>query len=76
MLIEAWWAGTAALFGAGAGSYLGVVLDRLPAGRGLMSPSVCGGCGSAIRAVDNVPVLSYLRLRGRCRGCGARSPAA
>lgn len=69
-----WWAVTAALFGASLGSYLGVVIDRLPDGRGLAEPSVCGSCGSAIRRADNVPVLSYLLLRGRCRSCRVTIP--
>lgn len=71
-VIDVWWAVTAALFGSALGSYLGVVIDRLPAGRGLREASVCGRCGSTIRRVDNVPVFSYLLLRGRCRSCGVR----
>ena len=54
------------------GSFLNVVAARLPAGRSLVSPpSSCGACGSRIAWRDNVPVLSYLRLRGRCRSCSA-----
>lgn len=62
------------MFGAALGSYLGVAIDRLPAGRGLREASVCGNCGSMIRRVDNVPVLSYLCLRGRCRSCRVLIP--
>lgn len=55
------------------GSFLNVVAARLPEGRSLVSPpSSCGGCGTRIAWRDNVPVLSYLRLRGRCRSCSAR----
>jgi leader peptidase (prepilin peptidase)/N-methyltransferase len=55
------------------GSFLNVVAARLPEGRSLVSPpSSCGGCGTRIAWRDNVPVLSYLLLRGRCRSCGAR----
>ncbi|MGH3036473.1 MAG: prepilin peptidase [Gaiellaceae bacterium] len=55
------------------GSFLNVVAARLPEGRSLVSPpSSCGGCGARIAWRDNVPVLSYLLLRGRCRSCGAR----
>jgi leader peptidase (prepilin peptidase)/N-methyltransferase len=54
------------------GSFLNVVAARLPEGRSLVSPpSTCGGCGTRIAWRDNVPVLSYLLLRGRCRSCGA-----
>ena len=55
------------------GSFLNVVAARLPEGRSLVSPpSSCGGCGTRIAWRDNVPVLSYLLLRGRCRSCGVR----
>ena len=55
------------------GSFLNVVAARLPEGRSLVSPpSSCGGCGTRIAWRDNVPVLSYLLLRGRCRSCDAR----
>src|SRR5919106_420357 len=55
------------------GSFLNVVAARLPEGRSLVSPpSSCGGCGARIAWRDNVPVLSYLLLRGRCRSCDAR----
>ena len=52
------------------GSYLNVVVYRLPLGLSTVYPrSRCPGCGSLIRARDNVPVLSFLLLRGRCRTC-------
>ena len=54
------------------GSFLNVVAARLPEGRSLVSPpSSCGSCGTRIAWRDNVPVLSYLLLRGRCRSCAA-----
>lgn len=60
-----------ALFGLIIGSYLNVVVYRLPLGLSTVYPrSRCPGCGSLIRARDNVPVLSFLLLRGRCRHCG------
>lgn len=60
------------LFGSLIGSFLNVVVYRVPAGRSVVSPpSACGACGRQIRAVDNVPVLSWLALRGRCRDCSA-----
>ena len=61
----------AAPFGLLIGSFLNVVAYRLPRGESLVKPgSHCTTCGEAVRAYDNVPVLSWLLLRGRCRGCG------
>jgi leader peptidase (prepilin peptidase)/N-methyltransferase len=55
------------------GSFLNVVAFRLPRGESLVRPgSHCPSCGAAVRPYDNVPVLSWLWLRGRCRGCGER----
>ena len=63
----------AALGGLVVGSFLNVVVHRLPKGESLVSPgSRCPSCGTAIRARDNVPVLSWLALGGRCRNCGER----
>ncbi|MDH3402265.1 MAG: prepilin peptidase [Acidobacteriota bacterium] len=63
----------AALAGLVVGSYLNVVVHRLPRGLSTISPrSACPACGAELRALDNVPVASYLWLRGRCRSCGAR----
>jgi leader peptidase (prepilin peptidase)/N-methyltransferase len=53
------------------GSFLNVVAARLPSGRSVVHPpSACPGCETPINWYDNVPVLSYLFLRGRCRSCG------
>ena len=58
------------VLGLAVGSFLNVVAYRLPIGASLVRPpSACPGCGSAIRAYDNIPVLSWLALRGRCRDC-------
>ena len=55
------------------GSFLNVVIHRLPRGESVVRPrSRCPRCGHGITALENVPVLSYLALRGRCRGCGER----
>ncbi len=61
------------LFGLAVGSFLNVVAHRLPKGRSIVRPrSSCPRCGNRIAWYDNVPLLSYLLLRGRCRSCGAR----
>lgn len=60
-------------FGMLIGSFLNVVAWRLPRGESLVRPgSRCPGCETPIRPYDNVPVLSWLLLRGRCRACGVR----
>ena len=57
------------------GSFLNVVASRLPLRRPLSRPrSACMSCGAQIAARDNVPLLSYALLRGRCRSCGVRIP--
>lgn len=54
------------------GSFLNVVIYRVPAGKSVVRPaSACPHCGSGIRPRDNIPVLSWLILRGKCRDCGA-----
>ena len=61
------------VLGAIVGSFLNVVIHRLPRGESLSHPrSRCPGCGTPIAPYDNVPVLSWLVLRGRCRRCGER----
>jgi leader peptidase (prepilin peptidase) / N-methyltransferase len=60
-----------ALFGLSIGSFLNVVVARVPAGRSLVRPgSACPGCRALLKWYDNIPVLSFLVLRGRCRACG------
>jgi leader peptidase (prepilin peptidase) / N-methyltransferase len=58
-------------FGLVLGSFMTVAVHRLPKGESVVSPrSRCPGCGAEIGARDNIPVLSWLLLRGRCRRCG------
>ena len=58
------------------GSFVGVIAHRLPRGLSIVGPrSVCDSCGTQITAYDNVPVFSWLLLRGRCRSCQVRIPA-
>jgi leader peptidase (prepilin peptidase) / N-methyltransferase len=55
------------------GSFLNVVIHRLPRGESLVHPrSRCPTCGTQIAGYDNIPIVSWLLLRGRCRHCGAR----
>ncbi len=59
------------LVGACIGSFLNVVIYRLPLEESIVSPrSRCPGCGRAIPAWENIPVVSYILLRGKCAGCG------
>lgn len=61
-----------AIFGSLIGSFLNVVIYRVPAGHSIVSPpSACGNCGARIRAWDNIPIISWLLLRGQCRDCRA-----
>lgn len=60
------------LLGAVVGSFLNVCIYRWPAELSVLRPrSRCSTCGQQIRWYDNIPILSYLLLRGRCRSCGA-----
>jgi leader peptidase (prepilin peptidase)/N-methyltransferase len=64
------------LLGLAVGSFLNVVVYRVPLGLSVVRPaSACPTCGTEIRPRDNVPVLSWLLLRGRCRTCGERISA-
>ena len=57
------------------GSFLNVVAARVPLRRSIVRPrSACMSCGQEIRALDNIPLVSYLVLRGRCRNCRSRIP--
>lgn len=65
-------AGAAFLVGACVGSFLNVVIHRLPRDESIVRPrSRCPSCGRTIRALENIPVVSFVFLRGRCAGCGA-----
>ena len=61
-----------AVLGAMIGSFLNVVIHRVPRGQSIVLPSsACPACGAAIHFYDNIPILSFLILRGRCRSCRA-----
>lgn len=69
-------AAIAFVFGAVWGSFLNVCIYRLPAGKSIVWPgSHCGACGTPIQWFDNIPILSYLLLRGTCRACGTHFSA-
>jgi len=66
-------AGFAVVFGLLIGSFLNVCIVRMPEDRSVVWPgSACPACGTPIKPYDNVPVLAWLWLRGRCRACGSR----
>jgi leader peptidase (prepilin peptidase) / N-methyltransferase len=71
---EAWIRAIVALpFGLVVGSFMTVAVHRLPKGESVVRPrSRCPACGTEIGARDNIPVLSWLLLRGKCRRCGER----
>jgi leader peptidase (prepilin peptidase) / N-methyltransferase len=62
----------AGLFGAVWGSFFNVAIVRIPRGQSIVRPgSRCPHCAAPVRAADNIPILSYVLLRGRCRACRA-----
>jgi leader peptidase (prepilin peptidase)/N-methyltransferase len=61
------------VLGAVVGSFLNVVIHRVPRRRSIVRPaSACPACGAAIAWYDNLPIVSWIVLRGRCRSCGGR----
>ena len=62
----------ATVLGLAIGSFLNVVIYRLPLGQSLLTPpSTCPSCGTRLRAIDNIPVLSWMMLGGKCHHCRA-----
>ncbi|HAU38005.1 MAG TPA: hypothetical protein DCX07_09860 [Phycisphaerales bacterium] len=71
--MDAYWITMLFLLGACVGSFLNVVVWRLPRGESIVFPaSHCPACGRAIRWYDNIPLVSWFVLRGRCRDCKVR----
>jgi len=63
------------IFGACIGSFLNVCIYRIPEGKSIVHPpSACPQCGYRIRFYDNIPIVSYILLRGRCRRCKVHIP--
>jgi leader peptidase (prepilin peptidase)/N-methyltransferase len=70
MIPHAFWAVVAGVFGLAVGSFVNVVIQRVPAGESVVSPpSACPSCGATIRHRHNIPVLGWLLLQGRCFDC-------
>jgi leader peptidase (prepilin peptidase)/N-methyltransferase len=71
VLLSPWARIGAFAWGAIWGSFANVVIHRVPRGESIVRPrSRCPGCGTTLGAIENVPILSYLVLRGKCRHCG------
>jgi leader peptidase (prepilin peptidase)/N-methyltransferase len=64
------------IFGLTIGSFMNVCIYRIPLSKSVASPrrSICPECNSTIRAYDNIPLISYMALGGKCRYCGVRIP--
>ncbi len=75
-MIEIWWLYhvTAVLIGLVIGSFANVAILRLPDDRSLLPGSACPRCGAPVRPRDNIPVVSWVILRGKCRDCAAPIP--
>lgn len=64
---------SASIFGLIIGSFLNVVIHRIPLGQSIVYPgSRCPSCGTTIRPLDNIPIIGFLMLKGRCKNCGER----
>ena len=69
--MELFWGVVSFVLGAVIGSFLNVCIWRIPEEKSIVFPSShCPKCGTSIRPYDNIPILSWLALRGRCRDCG------
>ncbi|MGI8394185.1 prepilin peptidase [Leucobacter sp. W1038] len=73
--MQAWGPTAAGVFGLLIGSFLNVVIWRVPRGESLLPDSHCPKCDAKIRPWHNVPVISWIALRGRCANCGTRISA-
>jgi leader peptidase (prepilin peptidase)/N-methyltransferase len=61
------------LLGSAIGSFLNVCIYRIPREKSIVNPpSACPGCEKSIRFYDNIPILSYILLKGKCRDCGSK----
>ncbi|MEA2105074.1 MAG: prepilin peptidase [Candidatus Cloacimonadota bacterium] len=63
------------IIGAGIGSFLNVCISRIPNKKSIVfPPSICANCGKKVKPYDNIPIISYLILRGKCRFCSEKIP--
>jgi leader peptidase (prepilin peptidase) / N-methyltransferase len=63
------------IFGSVMGSFYNVVIYRIPIGKSILyPPSACPGCGQEIKFYDNIPIISYILLMGKCRKCSSKIP--
>jgi leader peptidase (prepilin peptidase)/N-methyltransferase len=75
--LQGWYIAAAGIFGLVVGSFLNVCIYRIPRDLSVVLPrSFCPECGKQIPAYDNIPLLSYAVLRGKCRFCGKRIAAS
>ena len=74
MVPDIYWLGLLLILSPCIGSFLGVLVARLPAEKSLFAPSCCDACGKRLIWKELVPILSALALRHRCRYCGAPIP--
>ncbi len=73
LYVNLFWSAVTFLLGAIVGSFLNVVIARVPTGQSIAyPPSYCPACRHEIRWYDNIPILGYFMLLGRCRDCGGR----
>jgi len=73
MVLAFWLSVLFALVGAAVGSFLNVCIMRIPEGLSIVSPpSRCPHCSHPIRFYDNIPLVSYILLRGKCRDCSEK----
>ena len=64
------------IIGASFGSFLNVVIYRVPKKMSIVKPrSHCFSCNTPIKAIDNIPIVAYFLLRGKCKNCGAKFPS-
>ncbi len=70
-----YWYILAFMVGASVGSFVSVCIERISDGRSIFyPPSHCPSCNRVIKWYDNIPILSYIVLKGKCRYCGAKIP--
>jgi len=73
---DIYWSALVFILGSCLGSFLNVCIYRIPAEKSVVHPpSACPKCGMGIKGYDNIPILSWILLRAKCRGCGMKISA-